>query len=76
MATNAARLLEKLSGLGAVLEPRGNRLAIRFPEARRAEVERLRPEVVRLKPELLRALEEQPAGVVPPAPAQPETCWH
>ncbi|MBI4464508.1 MAG: hypothetical protein HY647_07365 [Acidobacteria bacterium] len=56
MQTPAIELLEKLVGMGAVLEPRGDRLAIRFPEARRAEVEKLRPEVAAQKPDLLALL--------------------
>lgn len=87
MAATATDLLAKLAGLGAVLEPRGDRLAIRFPEERRPEVEKLRPEVVRLKPELLKALAGQEAQAVQArirgqektalvTAGQAETCWH
>ncbi len=86
MAATATELLAKLADLGAVLEPRADRLKVRFPEDRRPEVEKLRPELARLKPELLRALVERTQNVqarirgwpkvraVPAAEVEP--CWH
>jgi len=54
--TEAVELLEELTRLGAVLEPRDGRLRLRFPEDRRPEVERLRPRLEAVKPELMTVL--------------------
>jgi hypothetical protein len=56
MRTEAVELLEELTRLGAVAEPREGRLRLRFPEDRRPEVERLRPRLEAVKPELMTVL--------------------
>ncbi len=62
MQRTATQLLQTLGQLNAVLEPRGDRLAIRFPESQRAAVEQLQPEIALLKPELLKALAKPGKG--------------
>jgi len=56
MRSQAVELLEELTRLGAVAEPRDGRLRLRFPEDRRPEVERLRPRLEAMKPELMTVL--------------------
>jgi hypothetical protein len=56
LGREAAELLETLTSLGVVVEPRGERLAVRFAENRRPEVEKLRPRLEAMKPELLTVL--------------------
>jgi len=49
-------LIGRLADIGATVKAEGDRVAVRFPEERRRDVEELGPDIQRLKPQLMREL--------------------
>jgi hypothetical protein len=66
----AAHLIEKLTQLGATIDPKGEHLSLSFPEGQRQEIEALRPELERMKPQIIAALSDRQASPVQPTQRQ------